>query len=142
MSCITKMMICDEDRSVYNAIVNKLSKNPNIDVTPVPHISSKKIVVGEEEKTIEYSYADIAEKGTNKWTTIEIIMATLVRLSFLTIISTLVTSLTFKSEIEVINRGIPVAKKIIVSIPNIKSAITKIKTMKIIPNANPTLFSS
>ena len=70
----TKMMICDEDRSVYNAIVNKLSKNPYIDVTPVPHISSKKIVVGEEEKTIEYSYADIAEKGTNKWTTIEKIM--------------------------------------------------------------------
>lgn len=70
----TKMMICDEDRVVYNAIVNKLKKISDIDVTPVPHISSKKIMIGDEEKVIEYSYADIAQKGTNKWNAIEKIM--------------------------------------------------------------------
>ncbi|MBQ9267383.1 MAG: HAD family phosphatase [Clostridia bacterium] len=67
----TKMMICDEDRAIYNSIVNKLQKLPDIDVTPVPHISSKKIKFGDEEKIIEYSYADIAAKGANKWTAIE-----------------------------------------------------------------------
>lgn len=67
----TKIMICDEDRSIYNSIVNKLSKIQTIDVTAIPHISTKKLVFGTEEKTIEYSYADIAVKDTNKWTAIE-----------------------------------------------------------------------
>ncbi len=67
----TKMMICDEDRVIYEAIVNKLKTIPEIDVIPVPHISSKKLVFGTEEKTIEYSYADISAKNTNKWTAIE-----------------------------------------------------------------------
>ena len=67
----TKIMICDEDRSIYNSIVNKLSKIENIDVTTIPHISTKVLTIGSEEKIISYSYADIAAKNTNKWTAIE-----------------------------------------------------------------------
>lgn len=67
----TKMMICDEDRSIYNSIVNKLGKIEQIDITSVPHISSKKLQFGTEEKTIEYSYADISAKNANKWTALE-----------------------------------------------------------------------
>jgi hypothetical protein len=54
----TKLMICDEDRSIYNSIVAKLNKIPEIDVSPVPHISTKKLEVDGEKKIIEYSYAE------------------------------------------------------------------------------------
>ena len=66
----TKLMICDEDRSIYNSIVAKLNKIPEIDVSPVPHISTKKLDVDGEKKTIEYSYADICATGANKWNAI------------------------------------------------------------------------
>lgn len=67
----TKLMICDEDRAIYNSIVSKLNKIPEIDVSPVPHISSKNLEIDGEKKTIEYSYADICAKGTNKWIAIK-----------------------------------------------------------------------
>ena len=69
----TKLMICDEDRSIYNSIVAKLNKIPEIDISPVPHISSKKLEIDGEKKIIEYSYADICAKGTNKWNAIKIL---------------------------------------------------------------------
>ena len=70
-SNITKLMICDEDRSIYRSIINKLKDIEEIDVLPVPHTSVKKIMVDGEEKTIKYSYADISAKGANKWTAVE-----------------------------------------------------------------------
>lgn len=70
----TKIMICDEDRAIYNSIINKLSKIQTIDVTSIPHISTKKLLFGTEERTIAYSYADIAVKDTNKWTAIEFLI--------------------------------------------------------------------
>lgn len=68
-----KIMICDEDRAIYNSIVNKLSKITAIDVMTIPHISTKVLNVGTEEKVISYSYADISAKDTNKWTAIEML---------------------------------------------------------------------
>ena len=68
---ITKLMICDEDRSVYKGIVKKLKDIEEIDVTPVPHISEKKLIVDGVEKVIKYSYADISAKGCNKWTAVK-----------------------------------------------------------------------
>ncbi|MBR6252896.1 MAG: HAD family phosphatase [Clostridia bacterium] len=70
-SNITKLMICDEDRSIYRSIINKLKDIEEIDVLPVPHTSVKKIKVDGEEKTLKYSYADISAKGANKWTAVE-----------------------------------------------------------------------
>ena len=67
----TKLMICDEDRAIYNSIISKLNKISEIDVMPVPHISTKKMQLDGEEKKIVYSYADIAVKGANKWNAIE-----------------------------------------------------------------------
>ena len=63
----TKLMICDEDRAIYNNIINKLNEISEIDVSPVPHISTKKLEIDGKNTTIEYSYADISAKGTNKW---------------------------------------------------------------------------
>lgn len=70
----TKIMICDEDRAIYNSIVNKLNKISAIDVTSIPHISTKVLNVGTEEKVISYSYADISAKNTNKWTAIDMLI--------------------------------------------------------------------
>lgn len=67
----TKLMICDEDRSVYKSIVKQLKKIEEIDVLPVPHVSIKKLQLDGVEKEIKYSYADISAKGANKWTAIE-----------------------------------------------------------------------
>ena len=67
----TKIMICDEDRAVYNSIVNKLNKIEAIDVTTIPHVSTKVLNIGTEETTISYIYADIAANDTNKWSAIE-----------------------------------------------------------------------
>lgn len=73
----TKLMICDEDRAIYNNIVAKLSKIPEIDVLPVPHISNKQLELDGKETILEYSYADISAKGTNKWTAIKELMTKL-----------------------------------------------------------------
>lgn len=73
----TKIMICDEDRAIYNSIVNKLRKNSNVDVMDIPHISTKVLNIGTEEKVISYSYADIAAKDTNKWSAIEYLITML-----------------------------------------------------------------
>lgn len=70
----TKIMICDEDRAIYNSIVNKLNKISAIDVTAIPHISTKVLNIGTEEKVISYSYADISAKNTNKWTAIDMLI--------------------------------------------------------------------
>jgi len=67
----TKLMICDEDRAIYNNIVARLNEISEIDVTPVPHISRKKLQIDGEEQEIVYSYADIAASGANKWYAIQ-----------------------------------------------------------------------
>ena len=67
----TKLMICDEDRSIYKSIINKLKDIEEIDILPVPHVSVKKLNLDGEEKEIKYSYADISATGANKWTAIE-----------------------------------------------------------------------
>lgn len=67
----TKVMICDEDRSIYNSIVNKFKMFKGIDVCSVPHLSEKELKFGTMTKTITYSYADISAKDVNKWTAIE-----------------------------------------------------------------------
>ena len=67
----TKLMICDEDRSIYNNIISKLREISEIDVSPVPHISTKRLEINGEKTTIEYSYADICLKGANKWNAIK-----------------------------------------------------------------------
>lgn len=67
----TKLMICDEDRAIYNNIIAKLNTISEIDVTPVPHISKKNLEINGESQEIIYSYADISAKGANKWTAIQ-----------------------------------------------------------------------
>lgn len=68
---ITRIIVCDQDRAVYNSIVNKLKTYKEVDLMIAPHVSKKKIIDGEKEIFLSYSYAELLPKNTNKWSAIE-----------------------------------------------------------------------
>ena len=68
---ITRIIVCDQDRAIYNSIVNKLKEYKEVDLMIAPHVSRKKIVDGEKEIFLNYSYAELLPKNTNKWSAIE-----------------------------------------------------------------------
>lgn len=67
----TRIVICDEDRAIYNSIINMLKKFDDIELLAAPHISNKIIKNGSEEFLLSYSYAEILAKNTNKWSAIK-----------------------------------------------------------------------
>lgn len=67
----TRIVICDEDRPVYNSIVNMLKGFNDIELLAAPHVSNKIIKEGDKELLLSYSYAEILAKHTNKWTALE-----------------------------------------------------------------------
>lgn len=68
---IRRIVVCDQDRVIYNSIVNKLNKYDGVDLMATPHISNKIIKQGNERVVLSYSYAEILPKGTNKWIAIK-----------------------------------------------------------------------
>lgn len=74
---ITRIIVCDQDRAVYNSIVNKLKSYKEVDLMIAPHVSTKRIVDGEKEIFLSYSYAELLPKNTNKWSAIEKLIDTL-----------------------------------------------------------------
>lgn len=67
----TRIVICDQDRAIYNSIINMLKKFDDIDLLAAPHISNKIVKDGDKDVLISYSYAEILAKDTNKWTAIK-----------------------------------------------------------------------
>lgn len=67
----TRIVICDQDRAIYNSIISMLKEYENIALLAAPHISNKIIKDGEKEILLSYSYAEILAKDTNKWTAIK-----------------------------------------------------------------------
>lgn len=67
----TRIVICDQDRAIFNAIIQKLSGYEELSLLVAPHISTKKIEDEGKEIILRYSYAEILAKNTNKWTAIE-----------------------------------------------------------------------
>ena len=68
---IRRIVVCDQDRVIYNSIVNKLKKYDEVDLLAAPHISNKIINKGNEKIILRYSYAEILPKDTNKWVAIK-----------------------------------------------------------------------
>lgn len=68
---IRRIVVCDQDRTIYNSIVKKLTKFNDIELMASPHISNK--IIKESDKTIilSYSYAEILPKNANKWSAIK-----------------------------------------------------------------------
>lgn len=62
-----RIIVCDQDRPVYNSIVNKLKAYDGVDLMSAPHVSNKRIIDDGKEIFLSYSYAELLPKGTNKW---------------------------------------------------------------------------
>lgn len=70
-SPIRRIVVCDEDRGIYNSIVNRLKKFDGVDLLASPHVSNKIIREGDKDILLSYSYAEILPKETNKWIAIK-----------------------------------------------------------------------
>lgn len=68
---ILKIMICDEHKSVFNAIVRRLKEISKIEVLEVSHMSRKIIKQGTEEIALEYFYTEVSAKDVDKWNALE-----------------------------------------------------------------------
>ncbi len=67
----TRIIICDQDRAIYNSIIKLLKNFDDIELLAAPHISNKIIKDGDKNIVLSYSYAEILAKATNKWTAIK-----------------------------------------------------------------------
>lgn len=68
---IRRIVVCDEDRTIYNSIVKKLTKFNDIELMASPHISNKIIKNSDQTIILSYSYAEILPKNANKWSAIK-----------------------------------------------------------------------
>ena len=64
---ILKIIICDNNKIIFNNIVQKLKNISGINVLDVEHMSKKKIKIETEVIEIEYFYTEITNKNTDKW---------------------------------------------------------------------------
>ena len=62
-----KMTVCDDNKSIFNAIIRKIKEVEGVEALDVSHISRKTIKQGTEELTIEYYYTEITSENVNKW---------------------------------------------------------------------------
>lgn len=68
---IRRIVVCDQDRVIYNSIVKKLSQFSDVELLASPHISNKIIKEAGETLILRYSYAEILPKDANKWNAIK-----------------------------------------------------------------------
>ena len=71
---ILKIIICDNNKIIFDNAVQKLKKVTDIDILDIEHMSRKKISVGIEIIDIEYFYTEITNKNTDKWDAIGYLM--------------------------------------------------------------------
>ena len=66
-----KVTICDEHKSIFDAILRKINTISNITILDVCHTTKKTIKQGTEEIDIEYYYTEISKKDVDKWNAIK-----------------------------------------------------------------------
>ena len=71
---VMKIMICDENKSVFNSIIRKMQEIEEIDVLDVSHMSRKVIKNGSGEVSIDYFYTEISMQNVDKWFALEFLM--------------------------------------------------------------------
>ena len=71
---ILKIIICDENKIIFNNIIEKLKHVKNLEILDVEHMSKKIIRIGTEEYGVEYFYTEVTNKDTNKWSAIEFLI--------------------------------------------------------------------
>lgn len=68
---ILKIIVCDENKIIFNNIIEKLKSVRDVEVLNVEHMSRKIIRIGTEEHKIEYYYTEVTNKDANKWPAIK-----------------------------------------------------------------------
>lgn len=68
---ILKIIICDQNKIIFNNILEKIKNVRDIEVLDVEHMSKKIIKIGTEEYPIEYFYTEVTNDNANKWTAIK-----------------------------------------------------------------------
>ena len=66
-----KVTVCDNSKTVFKSIINKLRQIRGIDILEVAHMSKKIIRHGSSEYELKYYYTEIANKNVNKWKAIK-----------------------------------------------------------------------
>ena len=68
---LLKITICDNNKTIFNSIINKLRTVRDIDILEVEHMSRKIIKHGTEKFEISFFYTEITNQNVNKWSAIE-----------------------------------------------------------------------
>ena len=71
---ILKIIICDEDRIIFNHIIETMKTIEDVEVLEVEHMSKKIIRIGDEQIPVEYFYTEVTNKDSNKWTAIKFLI--------------------------------------------------------------------
>ena len=69
-----KITVCDDNKIIFNNIIQKLRLIKDIDVLDVAHMSRKIIKDGTKDVEVAYYYTEITNKGVDKWNAIEFLM--------------------------------------------------------------------
>lgn len=68
---ILKIIICDEDKIIFNHIIETMKTVEDVEILEVEHMSKKIIRIGDEQYPVEYFYTEVTNKNSNKWTAIK-----------------------------------------------------------------------
>lgn len=71
---ILKIIICDEDKIIFNHIIETMKAVEDVEILEVEHMSKKIIRIGDEQYPVEYFYTEVTNKDSNKWTAIEFLI--------------------------------------------------------------------
>ena len=71
---LLKITICDNNKTIFNSIINKLKTIRDIDILEVEHMSRKIIKHGTEKLEISFFYTEITNQNVNKWSAIQELM--------------------------------------------------------------------
>ena len=69
-----KITICDNNKIIFNNIIQRLRLIKNIDVLDVAHMSKKIIKDGTKDVELDYFYTEITNGGVDKWTAVEFLL--------------------------------------------------------------------
>lgn len=71
---ISKITICNENKSIFNSIIRKLKGVEGVNVLDVSHASKKNIASGTKNVEINYYYTEVSKQGVDKWSAIEFLI--------------------------------------------------------------------
>lgn len=71
---ILKINVCESNKIIFDGILKKIRKIPNINILEISNKVTKTVKTGTEAVEIEYFYAEISNKNVNKWNAIEELM--------------------------------------------------------------------